>query len=168
MTKKPKSAAPETAPNMTAAQHLFGVPKYIQILAKSRGCRAFSGQRVHRRQLLEWTRRNHRLVAEVTAQREAQAADRNEMEQLKVRKLRVEIEALDLKRQNDLGLLMLKTEAAELYDRCVAIVCEEAQLMMDRPTYAAFIAGIHRRYEPLRALGESQHGPPPPPASSLS
>ena len=167
MTKPKKSAVPETAPNMSAAEHIYGVPKYIQILAKSRGCRAFSGQRVSSRPLLQWVRHNARLIAEITAKRETAAADRNEMEQLKVRKLRVEIEALDLKRQNDLGLLFLKTEACELYDTCWAAVQEEAKTLMDRQQYRDFIIAVKHRLGLLISLGESQHGPLPPPASSL-
>jgi len=168
MNKKTKSQPPEFAVNMSSAEHLFGVPKYIQILAKGRGCSAFAGQRVSRRPLLQFVKRNARLIAEITAARETAAADRGEWDRLKCRKLELETEALGIKLQADKGLTMLKTEAEELWSHCVAIVCEEAQLMMDRQTYKEFIAGIQRRYEPLRALGEAQHGPPPPPASSLS
>ncbi|MEI6654160.1 MAG: hypothetical protein WCP45_05275 [Verrucomicrobiota bacterium] len=168
MNKKTKSQPPEFAVNMSSAEHLFGVPKFVQVLAKSRGCPAFVFQRVHRRPLLAWVKRNARFVAEVTAQREAAAADRGEWDRLKCRKLELETEALGIKLQADKGLTMLKTEAEELWSHCAAIVMEEAKTLMDREQYRDFIAAIKGRYAQLQALGEAQHGPLPPPASSLS
>lgn len=145
MTTKTKSQPPDFAVNMASAEHLFGVPKHIQILAKSRGCLGFAGQRVHRRPLLQWVRRNHRLIAEATAQRSATAADRGEMERLKVRKLLAEVQALDLKLLCDKGLMFLKTEAEELWGACAAIVMEEGRLMMDSVTYREFITRLKAR-----------------------
>jgi len=166
MTTKTKSQPPEFAVNMSSAEHLFGVPKFVQVLAKSRGCTAFVFQRVHRRPLIAWTKRNARLVAEITAQREALANERGELDRLKCDKLRLETEALEIKLQADKGLVMLKTEGEELYDRCWAIVQEEARTLMERQQYRDFIIAVKHRLGLLVALGESQHGPLPP-ASSL-
>jgi len=162
---KPKSAASKNiVESMREASKEWGYSLPLLRAAKShKSCLAFKSRRVNRSVLSRWLTKHPEVVEAVeTATNMADI-----MEDLRCRKLAAQIAALDLKFQCDKGLMFLKTEAQEKYDHCIAVVCEEARLLMEKQTYAAFIARMKYRMGLLATLGAQQHGAIPPPASPL-
>ena len=162
-SKKKSTASKNIVESMREASREWGFSLPLLRAAKShKSCQAFKSRRVNRAILSRWLAKHPEVVAAV----EAATNMADIMEDLRCRKLAAQIAALDLKFQCDKGLMFLKTEAQEKYDRCIAVVCEEGRLLMEKPIYAAFIARMKYRMGLLVALGTQQHGPLPAPSSS--
>ncbi|MCX6879864.1 MAG: hypothetical protein NTW21_39575 [Verrucomicrobia bacterium] len=160
MTKQHKTPiAPDIAQNMAQAETLFGVPKHIQKLAKSRGCDAFHGQRVHKKPLLAWVRKNAKLVAATVADLERTAASKSELAELKRQKMALEVAGLEFNLDKDKSKYTLTAAAQADWLTASAIYQEEAKSLMERDHFRIYVDRVHAR---LQALVNCQ--PPAQPA----
>jgi len=141
-TKTKKPIAPEIAQSMTQAETLFGVSKAVQICCKASGCvEAFQGQRVHKKPLLAWIRRNPKAVAAA----ELAADERQSEAAMKRQRLAIQIEHAQLDLDEAKALLIPLVVASDQWNQCCAIVCEESKALMEPDLYRVWITRIRAR-----------------------
>ena len=132
--RKPEPETRDVAQSIKQAAALWGIPKATMLIAKNAGCRAFVQHRVHREPLLKWLAEN----PEASAEGDSKTSEA----ELKRKKLQNEVTLGELKIANENKKTILREKAKEEWSRAVAIVQEEAKMLMDKQIYRVFIDRI--------------------------
>ena len=145
MPNKPKTKQPATVPtvaeNQKAAAKLWEIPLSVIRAAKSVGCGAFVGSRVHREPLLEWLRDNSAAAAGAAAA-DIEKADKQALELQRLRAVtRLAIAKAD---QAD-RLTILRSEAKDEWARAIGILEQEFSSLMEADHYRIAIVRAKSR-----------------------
>ena len=141
----------QIAQNQGQAEKYFGVSRAVQRAAKQAGCSAFVGDRVHRKPLLEWVRRNKVLAAEAEATAEAKGSEA----QLKRERLTLQIQHARLNYERDKKELIPLQEHLGTLALISAVTQEEARALMERDHYRVWMQRTQSKLETvLRASAE--------------
>ena len=129
--RKPEPETRDVAQSIKQASALWGIPKATMLIAKNAGCRAFVQHRVHREPLLKWLVEN----PEASAEGDSKTSEA----ELKRKKLQNEVTLGELKIANENKKIIAREEAKAEWARALAIIQEEAKLLMEKDHYRVFI-----------------------------
>ena len=127
MKIKPK----KSATSMKQAASLWGISLQVIKIAKSEGCPAFVGSRIHRDDLISWLEKNPSAAGKGEAL--------NDIAELKRQKLEEEVTLLRSKIAREDRVTIPLEEAKMEWGRASAIVQEEAKNLMEKTHYRIFI-----------------------------
>ena len=134
--------APKTKPvvadTIASAAGLLELDPGTIKLAKARGADGFRGHRIDVAKLSSWLAIHPEIITEAHAALVKEAG----VSELAKAKLQATVDLLHHRLQREREEVVLKSAVVDEYARMVAIVQEEARILMDREIYAVFIARL--------------------------
>jgi hypothetical protein len=108
---------------MRAVQARWGIPRAELVRAKSAGCEAFRGGRIYRDELVEWLAANPRPAGE------------GQVENIRVEKVRKQVEKLSLEIDTQRGKLVSRETAKQFFGEVVNDIFDLLDKALDREQY---------------------------------